>query len=230
MKITFTLNGIPQEIEVSPGIKVVDMLKGLHINSVRRGCDEEGKCGNCSIILDGKLVNSCLLIVPQIDGKSITTVEGLSKGRELHVIQKAFIEAGVVQCGYCTPAQILAAKVLLDSINNPTKEQIEDAFSGVLCRCTGYKQFFNVIEIVTQGKTAKDFSSEYKKDYRVVGKLTPKNDAEQLVRAEDSFVEDYVAPDALHLYVLRSPHPHAEIVSIDTSEAEKMPGVEFILH
>lgn len=229
MNIQFTLNGIPQEIEVSPGKKVLDMLKGLHINSVRRGCDEEGKCGNCAIILDGKLVNSCLLIVPQIDGKSITTVEGLSKGRELHAIQKAFIEAGVVQCGYCTPAQILAAKVLLDNINNPTKEQIEDAFSGILCRCTGYKQFFNTIEIVTQGKTAKDFSSEYKKDYRVVGKLTPKTDAEQLVRAEDSFVEDYVAPDALHLYVLRSPQPHAEIVSIDTSEAEKMPGVEFIL-
>ena len=229
MKITFTLNGIPQELETAPERKVLDLLKELHINSVRKGCDEEGKCGNCSIILDGKLVNSCLLIAPQIDGKNITTVEGLAKGRELHVIQKAFIDAGVVQCGYCTPAQILAAKVLLDEVVQPTKAQIQDAFSGVLCRCTGYKQIFNAIEMVTGGKQAGDFTPEYKQDYRVVGKLTPKNDAEQLVRAEDSFVEDYVAPNALHLYVLRSPHPHAEIVSIDSSEAEKMPGVEYIL-
>lgn len=229
MKIQFSLNEKPQEIEVGAGKKVLDILKDLHIKSVRRGCDEEGKCGNCAIILDGKLVNSCMLIAPQIDGKSISTVEGLSKGRELHVIQKAFIEAGVVQCGYCTPAQILAVKALLDEEKNPTKEQIEDALSGVLCRCTGYKQLFNVIEIINNGKTAKDFTPEYKKDYRVIGKITPKNDAEQLVRAEDAFVEDYVAPDALHLYVLRSPYPHAEIVSVDTSEAEKMPGVEFIL-
>ncbi len=229
MKIHFHLNNVPQELEVAPGKKVLDILKSLHINSVRKGCDEEGKCGNCSIILDGQLVNSCLLIAPQIDGKRITTVEGLSKGRELHTIQKAFIEAGVVQCGYCTPAQILAAKVLLDATPHPTKEEITDAFSGVLCRCTGYKQIFHAVEIAAEGKTAHEFAPEYKPEYRVVGKLTPKNDAEQLVRAEDSFVEDYVAPNALHLYVLRSPHPHAEIVAIDTSEAEKLPGVEYIL-
>lgn len=229
MRIQFQLNGKPQALEVSPGKKVLEILKDLHINSVRKGCDEEGKCGNCAILLDGKLVNSCMLIAPQIDGKSITTVEGLSNGRDLHPIQKAFIEAGVVQCGYCTPAQILAVKALLDQEQCPSKEQIEDALGGVLCRCTGYKQLFNVVEILTSGKSAHDFAPEFKHDYRVVGKLTPKVDAEQLVRAEDAFVEDYVAPDALHLYILRSPHPHAEIVSIDTSEAEKMPGVEYIL-
>ncbi len=229
MKITFTLNGIPRELEAPVGKKALDILKELRMKSVRKGCDEEGKCGNCAIVLDGKLVNSCMLIAPQIDGKNITTLEGLSEGRELHTLQQAFIEAGLVQCGYCTPAQILAAKVLFDTFENPSKKQIEDAFGGVLCRCTGYKQIYNMVEIVTQGKTAKDFTPEYKKDYRVVGKITPKNDAEQLVRAEDSFVEDYVAPDALHLYILRSPHPHAEILSIDSSEAEKIPGVEFIL-
>jgi carbon-monoxide dehydrogenase small subunit len=143
MKITFHLNGKPQEIEVASGKKVLDILKDLRINSVRRGCDDEGKCGNCAIILDGRLVNSCMLIAPQIDGKSITTVEGLSNGRELHAIQKAFIEAGVVQCGYCTPAQILAAKILLDDIKNPTKEQIQDAFSGVLSSSAGVRDINN---------------------------------------------------------------------------------------
>ncbi|PID59111.1 molybdopterin-dependent oxidoreductase Mo/Fe-S-binding subunit [candidate division KSB3 bacterium] len=229
MKIAFTLNGTPHTINVSAGQKVLGILKELRIRSVRRGCDEEGKCGNCSIILDGQLVNSCMLIPSQIDGKNITTIEGLSKGRELHKIQQAFIDAGLVQCGYCTPAQMLAAKALLDVVPNPTREQIQDAFSGVLCRCTGYRQIYNAIDMVTQGKRAEDFTPEYKQDYRVVGKLTPKIDAEQLVRAEESFVEDYVAPDALHLYILRSPHPHAEIVSIDSRDAERLPGVEYVL-
>ncbi|MEA2081766.1 MAG: molybdopterin cofactor-binding domain-containing protein, partial [Elusimicrobiota bacterium] len=229
MKIKFKLNGKVTETDVPAEKKALYILKDLHINSVRKGCDEEGKCGNCSILLDGKLVNSCLLIAPQINGKNITTVEALSKDGKLHKIQQAFIDAGLVQCGYCTPAQILAVKALLDKIKKPSKEQINDALSGVLCRCTGYKQIYNAIDVLTKGKKPKDFTPEYKKDYRVVGKITPKIDAIQMVKAEDSYVEDYVAPDALHLYVLGSPHPHAEIVSIDTSAAEKMEGVEYIL-
>ncbi|MFC2061105.1 molybdopterin cofactor-binding domain-containing protein [Elusimicrobiota bacterium] len=229
MNIKFKLNKKTVSVEAEPGRKVIDILKELKINSVRKGCDEEGKCGNCSILLDGKLVNSCMLIAPQIDGRSITTVEGLSKGKELHPIQKAFIEAGIVQCGYCTPAQVLAVKSLVDRKKSPSKTEITDVLSGILCRCTGYKQVFNVFEILNKGKTAKDFTPEYWKDYKVVGKLTPKIDAEQLVRAEDSFVEDTVPDDALHLYMLRSPHPHAEITSINTKEAMKVPGVEFIL-
>ncbi|MCD6311023.1 MAG: molybdopterin-dependent oxidoreductase, partial [Elusimicrobia bacterium] len=229
MKIKFNLNGKAVEIEVPAEKKVLYILKDLHINSVRKGCDEEGKCGNCAILLDGKLINSCLLIAPQINGKNITTVEALSKGGKLHKIQQAFIDAGLVQCGYCTPAQILAVKALLDEVKKPSRKQINDALSGVLCRCTGYKQIYNAFDILCKGKKAKDFTAEYKKDYRVVGKITPKIDALQMVKAEDSYVEDYVAPDALHLYVIGSPHPHAEIVSIDTSKAEKMEGVEYIL-
>ncbi|MFH1957168.1 MAG: molybdopterin cofactor-binding domain-containing protein [bacterium] len=229
MKIKFKLNGKNIEIEAAPEKKVLYLLKELHVKSVRRGCDEEGKCGNCAILLDGKLVNSCLLIAPQIDGKNITTVEGLTEGRGIHRIQQAFIDAGLVQCGYCTPAQILAVKALLDKVKNPNKKQVNDALSGVLCRCTGYKQIYNAIDILCKGRTAKDFTPEYKKDYRVVGKITPKIDALQLVKAEVSYVEDYVAPDALHLFVLRSPYPHAEVISVDTRGAEKTEGVEYIL-
>jgi len=229
MKIKFKLNGKNIEVDAEPEKKVLYLLKDLNINSVRKGCDEEGKCGNCSILLDGKLVNSCLLIAPQIDGKSVTTVEGLSKRGGIHKIQQAFIDAGLVQCGYCTPAQILAVKALLNKVKKPNKKQVNDALSGVLCRCTGYKQIYNAVDILCKGKKAKDFTPEYKKDYRVVGKITPKIDALQMVRAEDSYVEDYVAPDALHIYVLRSPHPHAEIISVDTRAAEKTEGVEYIL-
>lgn len=235
MKIRFKLNEKLIVLDVPPEKKVLEILKELKINSVRKGCDEEGKCGSCAILLDGKIVNSCMLIAPQIDKNNILTVEGLSQGRELHPIQRAFIAAGIVQCGYCTPAQILAAKWLMDrqdacpTTDSPTKEEINDAFSGILCRCTGYKQIYNAFDILCKNKTAKDFTPEYKKDYRVVGKITPKIDAEQLVCAEDSFVEDIISHDTLHLYILRSPHPHAEIISIDTEQALKIEGVEYIL-
>ena len=229
MNIKFKLNGKQTSVDVSPQKKALEILKELNINSVRKGCDEEGKCGNCTILLDGRTVNSCMLTAPQMDGREILTVEGLSKGRQLHPIQKAFIDAGVVQCGYCTPAQILAVKSLLDRTKSPTKEEITDALSGILCRCTGYKQLFNVFGILNKRKRPQDFTPEYKKSYRVVGKITPKIDAQQLVRAEDSFVEDLITEDTLHVYVLTSPHPHAEIISIDTTEAEKVPGVEYIL-
>ncbi|MFC2091673.1 2Fe-2S iron-sulfur cluster-binding protein, partial [Elusimicrobiota bacterium] len=229
MIITFYLNGKSIALDPEPHIKVIDILKQLNINSVRKGCDEEGKCGNCTILLDGKPVNSCMLVAPQINQKNIVTVEGLSNGRQLHKIQKAFIEAGVVQCGYCTPSQILVVKSLLDKIKKPSKAQITDAMGSVLCRCTGYKQFFNVFDIIRTGKNAEDFSPQFKKDYRVVGKLTHKIDADQLVRAEDSFVEDIIPKNCLHLFVLRSPYPHAEILSIDTESARNIKGVEFIL-
>ncbi|MBN1505072.1 MAG: molybdopterin-dependent oxidoreductase [Candidatus Eisenbacteria bacterium] len=229
MNIRFKLNGKQVSLESEPQKKALEILKELGINSVRKGCDEEGKCGNCTILLGGKTVNSCMLLAAQMDGREILTVEGLSKGRRLHPIQKAFIDAGVVQCGYCTPAQILAVKALLDRTKSPTRDEITDALSGVLCRCTGYKQLFNVFDILSKGKRPQDFTPEYKKSYRVVGKITPKIDAEQLVRAEDSFVEDLITRDTLHVYLLTSPHPHAEIVSIDTAEAQEVPGVEYIL-
>ncbi len=229
MKIRFKLNGKQTSVESPPEKKVLEILKELGLNSVRKACDEEGKCGCCTILLDGRTVNSCMLTAPQIDGREVLTVEGLSKGGRLHPIQKAFIDAGVVQCGYCTPAQILGVKSLLDRTKSPTREEITDALSGILCRCTGYKQLFNVFDILSKKKRPQDFTPEYKKSYRVVGKITPKVDAEQLVRAEDSFVEDLITPDTLHVYVLRSPHPHAEVVSIDASEAEKVPGVEYVL-
>jgi len=229
MNVRFKLNGKQVSIEAAPQKKALEVLKELGVNSVRKACDEEGKCGCCTILLDGRTVNSCMLLAAQMDGREILTVEGLSKGRRLHPIQKAFIDAGVVQCGYCTPAQILGVKSLLDRTKSPTREEITDALSGVLCRCTGYKQLFNVFDILSKRKHPQDFTPEYKKSYRVVGKITPKIDAMQLVRAEDSFVEDLVTPGTLHVYVLRSPHRHADIVSIDTTEAEKIPGVEYVL-
>ena len=147
MKINITLNGVPRAIDTEPGENVRHLLARQGIVSMRNGCDEQGVCGACAIILNGKVVNSCLLVAAQIDGKEITTVDSLASGRELSPVQSALVEAGIVQCGYCTPSMELALEDLLKREENPTREQVQDALSGNLCRCTGYEQIFTAVEL-----------------------------------------------------------------------------------
>ncbi len=227
MKIKINLNGKERVLNTSENERVLDLLKKEGFNSVKDGCNSEGVCGNCAILLDGKLVNSCLLKAPQVDGCSIVTLEGLNKRRELHPIQKAFIDAGLVQCGYCTPSQILAVKELLDKKEHPKKADIIDALSGNICRCTGYEQIFEAV----QSLSSKDLirGDTFRDDLKIVGKNSPKIDAVQLARAETSFTEDKISPNALAIKVKRSPHAHAVIKNIDTSRAENLEGVELIV-
>jgi len=141
------INGENVSIEVEPGKSLLDVLRNdLKLTGAKRGCGE-GECGACTILLDGKPVNSCLVPAMKVYGKSIITIEGLSKGDELHPIQEAFVEAGAVQCGYCTPGMILSAKALLDKTYDPTEEEIREALSGNLCRCTGYVQFYDAVKL-----------------------------------------------------------------------------------
>ena len=220
MEIKIKLNNSYKTFQVKEDDTVLDLLRRIGIKSVKDGCNNEGACGSCAILLEGKLVNSCLLKAPQIDGKEITTVEGLSKGRLLHPIQKAFIDAGVVQCGYCTPSQILAVKELLDNNNSPAQADIKDALSGSLCRCTGYKQLYTVVDNLTKQMHSK--KETFRSDLNTIGKPAPKIDAVQFVKADTAFVEDKVSPHALIIKVMRSPHAHARIIDIDTTEAEKL--------
>jgi len=145
IKIKFNLNGRSVETEVKPNTTLLDLLRyQLRITSVKRGC-EVGECGACTVLLDGKPVNSCLILAARVDGRNIVTVEGLLKDSKLHPIQEAFIEEFAVQCGYCTPGVILTAKALLDINPNPTIAEIKDALSGNLCRCGAYHQIINAI-------------------------------------------------------------------------------------
>lgn len=145
IKIRFNLNGRFIETEVKPNTTLLDLLRcQLRITSVKRGC-EVGECGACIVLLDGKPVNSCLVLAARIDGRNIVTVEGLLENGELHPIQEAFIEEFAVQCGYCTPGVILTAKALLDITSNPTIDEIKDALSGNLCRCGAYQQIINAV-------------------------------------------------------------------------------------
>ncbi len=233
MRIQVTINGARRELEVQPGERVHDLLRRENVLSVRNGCDGQGSCGACTILLDGRSVNSCQLLAPQVDGKVIVTAEHMAKHRELSPIQTAFIDAGVVQCGYCTPAMLLVTKDLLARHPNPTREQMRDAFSAVFCRCTGYEQFFSAVELAAQRLKdpahAADRGPEFREDLRLVGKSGKKVDAPRLVRGEKAFVEDMISADTCHLKVMGSPHAHAYIKRIDVRRAEALPGVVLVI-
>jgi len=233
MRISVKVNGTLREFEVQPGERVRDLLRREHLLSVRNGCDGQGSCGACSILLDGRTVNSCLLLAPQIDGREIRTVEHLAKNRELSAIQTAFIDTGVVQCGYCTPGFLLATEALLARHEQPTREQVKDAFSGLFCRCTGYEQMFAAVELAAKRRKdpahAAAKGQEFREDLRIVGKPGRKVDGARLVRGEKAYVEDMAQADACHLKLLGSPHAHAYIKKIDVSRAEAMPGVVLVI-
>ncbi len=139
------VNGQEHEILVEPSRTLIDVLRyDLGLTGVKEGCGN-GNCGTCTVLLDGKAVNSCLVFIGEVEDKEITTIEGLSQQGDLHPLQQAFIEEGAVQCGFCTPGVILTAKALLDSNPHPTEVQVRRAISGNLCRCTGYDKIVRAI-------------------------------------------------------------------------------------
>lgn len=143
--IIFKVNGQEHEIVVEPYRILIDVLRyDLGLTGVKEGCGN-GHCGTCTVLLDGRAVNSCLVFAGEVEGMEITTIEGLSQHGKLHPLQQAFIEEGAVQCGFCTPGVILTAKALLDSNPHPAEVQVRRAIAGNLCRCTGYEKIVRAI-------------------------------------------------------------------------------------
>ena len=144
--IKLTVNSEEYAVSVAPYETLVDALRDkLGMLEVKKGCGQGG-CGACSVLVDGLLVDSCLMLAVQADGKAITTIRGLSTNGELHPLQKNFIKHGAIQCGYCTPGVILAAKSLLDKNPHPSEEEVKESISGNVCRCTGYLQIVEAIQ------------------------------------------------------------------------------------
>jgi aerobic-type carbon monoxide dehydrogenase small subunit (CoxS/CutS family) len=144
-KIRFTINREVKEIEVEPNKTLLKMLReDLDLIGAKEGCGA-GECGACTVLVDNKPVNSCLMLAVEADGKKIITIEGLSDGINLDPLQKSFIKHNALQCGYCTPGMIISARALLDRNNNPSEEDIKEALAGNLCRCTGYQRVIDAV-------------------------------------------------------------------------------------
>jgi aerobic carbon-monoxide dehydrogenase small subunit len=150
--VTVHVNGELQEVAVEPGETLLQVLRGpLGLVGGKRGCDTGG-CGACTVHIDGKAVYSCLTYVLSVQGRSVTTVEGLAHDGLLDPLQDAFVTAGAVQCGYCTPGMIMTAKQLLDEEHDPDEERIRHAIAGNLCRCTGYTKIVEAITLATTSR------------------------------------------------------------------------------
>ncbi len=151
ISVAFLLNGKKTTVTSLPNQTLLDVLRAdLGLTGAKDACGGEGECGACTVIQDGKPVNSCMIFIGQVAGTQITTIEGLMEKSEYHPLQKSFVEAGAVQCGFCTPGAILTAKALLDENPHPTDQEIREGLSGNLCRCTGYNKMIDAIHLAEQ--------------------------------------------------------------------------------
>ena len=151
IQVKFEVNGKQVGLTSAPNRTLLEVLRDdLGLTGAKDACGGEGECGACTVIMDGRAVNSCLVFIGQVDGRLVETIEGLSSDGELHPIQQAFVEAGAVQCGYCTPGAIMASKALLQEVSQPSDEQIREGLSGNLCRCTGYVKMVEAVRLAAQ--------------------------------------------------------------------------------
>jgi len=217
--ITLTVNGDLHELAVEPQWTLAEVLRErLGLTGVKIGCDL-GDCGACTVLVDGKPLLSCLTLAVTVDGCSIQTIEGVAEQGVLHPIQQSFLECGGLQCGFCTPGMVLTSKAMWDKmVSCPTENEIRDKLSGNLCRCTGYQKIVEAI----QSRHAVQISYPAS---RIGGKSAIKIDGVPKVTGSAQFTDDIFLPRMLYAKILRSPHAHARIRSIDTSKAESFPGV-----
>jgi carbon-monoxide dehydrogenase small subunit len=152
IEINFMLNGQNIGLNADPTRTLLDVLRtDLGLTGAKDACGGEGECGACTVLLEGKAVNSCLVFIGQVQDGSVITIEGLNPAEGYHPIQEAFVEAGAVQCGYCTPGAVIAVKALLDSFARPSEQEIRNGLAGNLCRCTGYNKMVDAVQLVMDG-------------------------------------------------------------------------------
>ena len=222
LPIQLQVNGTRYDLLVEPDRSLVDALRDdLGLTGTKRACNQ-GECASCAVHLDGTVVNACLVLAVEAQGHAITTIEGLARDGALDPVQQAFADHFASQCGYCTPGMIMTAKALLAQNPRPTEEEVRQAIRGNLCRCTGYAKIVEAIMAAAgQPRPRRDPPSPY----RVVGRSLPRTDALEKVTGRAAYAYDLRLPGMVYGEILRSPHPHARIVRIDTSRARAIPGV-----
>jgi len=232
--IHLTVNGTRHRVAIGPRTTLLDVLReNLGLTGTKNGCGQ-GRCGACTVIVNGKAVRSCVTLARRADGAVVETIEGLARppqpllsgGERLHPLQQAFVEAGAVQCGFCTPGMIMAAKALLDENPSPTEADIERALKWNLCRCTGYAKIVEAIQVAAGQRAVVAPDTQQS---AVVGQRMPRPDAVAKATGAALFAADYRFPNMLHARVLRSAHAHARVLRIDTSRARAAPGVVAVL-
>ncbi len=232
-ELRLTVNGQPRVLDVPESRTLAQVLRyDLGLTGTKIGC-EEAECGICTVLVDGLPVDSCIYPAFKAQGASVTTIEGLAMGGELHPLQQAFIEHGAVQCGFCTPGLIMTAKALLDGNPTPDEHDIKVALKDTLCRCTGYASVINAIQSAAselRGEGAIPWQApQTVAPGRAVGRPVPPQEAVDKVTGRARFTDDYTFPGMLVGRTLRAKYPHARILSIDTSRAAALPGVAAVL-
>ncbi|MCP4167437.1 MAG: molybdopterin-dependent oxidoreductase [Chloroflexi bacterium] len=222
ISISFELNNTLVSFDGDPALTLLDYLRDiLSLTGTKKGCDYEGQCGACTVLVNGRALRSCLTKMESVAGARVLSIEGLSAEDALHPLQQAFIDHGAVQCGYCTPGVLLSAKALLERNPQPTPAQVMRALQGNLCRCTGYIKIVDSVMAAT-GPQAKPAPTE--PEHAIGGHLRRLNAVDK-VTGVTHYAGDISLPGMLCIKVLRSPHAHARIVSIDTGPAQAISGV-----
>ena len=227
-KINLKINGRQKQVVINNELVLLDLLREhFHLTGTKQSCDRKGQCGACTVIVNGQAVLSCLTKVEKLDGAEVISVEGLGTPDNPHLIQEAFVLAGAIQCGYCMPGMIMAAKALLDKNPDPTAKEIKRALRRNLCRCTGYAKIIAAVRLAGRFLRKEISPDEVrpKPTDEKMGVSHPRPSALAKACGTAQFAADISMPGAAEITVVRSPHMHAIIRSIDCSEAETMPGV-----
>jgi aldehyde oxidoreductase len=231
-KVVMKVNGRLCQFVVEPDRVLLDLLReDLRLTGAKQSCDRKGQCGACTVIVNGKAVRSCLQKVAKLNGAEVITIEGLGTPDNPHLIQEAFVLAGAVQCGFCTPGMIIAAKALLDANRNPDVAAIKKALEHNLCRCTGYTKIIEAVQLAgkfLRGETTPDAVRPDPNGPKI-GVSHPRPSSMIKACGVAPFSADISLQDALELAVVHSSEWHAKIKSIDCSAAEKMPGVAGVM-
>ncbi len=231
-QVTLTINGLTRQVVTDDKQVLLDLLRDdLRLTGAKQSCDRKGQCGACTVIIDGRAVLSCLTKVKNLDGAKIITVEGLGTPENPHLIQQAFSLSGAIQCGFCTPGMIMAAKALLEKNPDPSPEEIKKALRRNLCRCTGYVKIIEAVRLAAKFLRGETTPEEYAPaaDAPAMGVSHPRRSSLDKACGTACFTADVLVPGALELAVLRSASPHAKIVKLDTAKAEAAPGVAGVI-
>ncbi|MDQ1279443.1 MAG: aldehyde oxidoreductase [Thermoproteota archaeon] len=227
-EVTITINGVQHKVKAEPDKILIDLLReDLHLIGTKQSCDRKGQCGACTVIVNNRAVRSCLQKVVDLEGASVITVEGLGTPEKPHPIQEAYVLSGAIQCGFCTPGLIMATKALLDQNPDPDLPAIKRALARNLCRCTGYKKIIEAVTLSSRFLRNETTPEEYRRSLKgsMIGVSYPRPSAMLKACGLAEFTGDVRIEGSLELAVARSTEFHALIKSIDTSVAEKMPGV-----